>query len=100
MAKAKDEQQAMKQLKENGMDALKPDLELENDFETSDLRQFYYTRSNPSAPFYFLYPKSEKEYCLVVIYYKSDICLKLVLKVKMIYMIYNYLIAYLVSTKY
>lgn len=33
MAKAEDEQQAMKQLKENGMDALNPDLELENDLK-------------------------------------------------------------------
>lgn len=38
MIKAETEQQAMKQLKENGMDALRLDIELENNFETSDLR--------------------------------------------------------------
>ena len=37
MTKAETEQQAMKQLKENGMDALSLDLELENNFETGDL---------------------------------------------------------------
>ena len=42
MTKAEAEQQAMKQLKESGMDALSPDLELENDFEMDDVLDFSY----------------------------------------------------------
>ena len=33
---------AMKQLEENGMDALSPDLELENDFEMDDVLDLSY----------------------------------------------------------
>jgi len=35
-------QQARKQLEENGMDALSPDLELENDFEMDDVLNLDY----------------------------------------------------------
>ena len=42
MTEAEAEQQARKQLEENGMDALSPDLELENDFEMDDVLDFSY----------------------------------------------------------
>ena len=42
MSEAEAKQQAMKQLEENGMDALSPDLELENDFEMDDVLDLSY----------------------------------------------------------
>lgn len=42
MTEAEAKQRAMKQLEENGMDALSPDLELENDFEMDDVLDLSY----------------------------------------------------------
>lgn len=42
LTEAEAEQQARKQLEENGMDALSPDLELENDFEMDDVLDLSY----------------------------------------------------------
>ena len=42
LTEAEAKQQAMKQLEESGMDALSPDLELENDFEMDDVLDLSY----------------------------------------------------------
>ena len=42
MTEVEAKQQARKQLEENGMDALSPDLDLENDFEMNDVLNLGY----------------------------------------------------------